>query len=159
LRTAPATTNAYSPAAAHWVLDTVSLDGFTGQTDVLLRFRATSNYGNNAFFDNINVARFSPDTTDTTNTIVDAGLNNFSLYPNPANSSATLSFTLNSTEAVAVSVQNLNGQQVLQLPVQRFNAGQPATVTVPTSELAPGLYLVSIQTGTGTHVTRLAVTR
>lgn len=55
LATATSTNNNFSPTAAQWKRDSVSLAALSGQSNVRFAFVNTNNYGNNIFLDNINI--------------------------------------------------------------------------------------------------------
>jgi PKD repeat protein len=55
LATATSTNNNFTPTAAQWKRDSVSLASLSGQTNVRFAFVNTNNYGNNTFLDNVNI--------------------------------------------------------------------------------------------------------
>lgn len=55
LATAPATTATFTPTAAQWRTETINLNAYAGQSNVVIAFRNLSGYGNRLFVDNINV--------------------------------------------------------------------------------------------------------
>jgi hypothetical protein len=59
LSTAPITTGVFTPNASQWRTDSVNLNSFAGQTELILNFTAISNYGNNLFVDDIFVGDIS----------------------------------------------------------------------------------------------------
>ena len=70
------------------------------------------------------------------------------VFPNPASSQCTVSYTLARTETVQLTLRSLTGQQVLALPPAQLLAAGPHTVVIPLgSALAPGLYLLTISHG------------
>ena len=56
LRTAPPTTNLFTPAANEWRTETVDLSAFDHNSDLIFAFVNSSGFGNRLFLDNINVA-------------------------------------------------------------------------------------------------------
>jgi hypothetical protein len=62
-------------------------------------------------------------------------------YPNPFNSSTTLTVELPAVADLSVTVFNITGQQVAELANGQFNAGQH-NLTFDASNLASGLYFV-----------------
>jgi len=95
----------------------------------------------------------NPTASINENEVVEA----MSLYPNPANESATLSFTTVADNAV-VEVINSLGQQVYTVQVGAVNGQEK--VTIPTSELAEGLYFVNLKGSNGSTATaRLSVVK
>jgi hypothetical protein len=69
------------------------------------------------------------------------------LYPNPSRNSATLE--LGSSKADAVSIWDAMGKMVRTL-----NAGTGTSITIPLTQLAAGLYTVSIERN-GQRITAL----
>jgi hypothetical protein len=66
--------------------------------------------------------------------------------PNPAISTAKFSVTLNEPATVSVSVTNLMGQTVKQLPARTFTAGAN-NVTIDVSDLTSGVYFYTVEAG------------
>ena len=79
-------------------------------------------------------------------------------YPNPASARATVAFSLTEATDVAVTVVDLLGRTVATLADGARAAG-PVRLDVPTAGLAPGLYVVRVQTDAGIASTRLSVVR
>jgi DNA/RNA endonuclease YhcR with UshA esterase domain/P pilus assembly chaperone PapD len=75
-------------------------------------------------------------------------------YPNPFNPATTLRFDLPVPAEVSVVLYDVQGRQVMALPVQRLDAGHNRTITVVASSLPSGLYLyrLTAQLPTRTHV-------
>jgi len=71
----------------------------------------------------------------------------FGIYPNPTNSTSTLSYTLPEGSHVNISVSDLFGQNVMLINDQDKTAGY-YTNNIDLSTLKPGVYLVTIKTDT-----------
>ncbi|MFN5675106.1 MAG: T9SS type A sorting domain-containing protein, partial [Bacteroidota bacterium] len=65
LSTKAAQTAAFVPTSAQWRKETITLTGYNSP-NVLVRFVATSDYGNNMYIDNVNIASCVPPTTSLT---------------------------------------------------------------------------------------------
>lgn len=80
-----------------------------------------------------------------------SSLNDFSLYPNPANNLINLNVSFNTSEDIMVSIVNNQGQVVY-----RNNPGQVTTFNdaINVEQLAAGLYMMHIQNAAGQAVTR-----
>ncbi len=91
LATAPATTAIFTPTAAQWRTETVSLTPYVGQGNVIVAFRNLSGYGNRLFVDNVNI------TGSVTATA------NFTMNPNPVCQGQTVTFTNTSVGATSWS--------------------------------------------------------
>jgi hypothetical protein len=101
LSTATATTSSYSPTATQWRNEVVNLNAFAGQSSVMVKFVATSNYGNNAYIDDINLTNGAAGIAD-----VAALANNVSVYPNPISNIATVNFNLVESNTVTIEMVN-----------------------------------------------------
>jgi len=76
--------------------------------------------------------------------------------PNPATASTTLRYELPTAGPAQLTVRNLLGQEVLALPAAR-EAGGPHAREVSLGRLAPGVYLVQLQTTGQQQTLRLVV--
>ena len=86
LSTKAAQTSQFTPTATQWRSDTVSLANFIGQSSVMIDFKATSDYGNNLYLDDINLSG----VTAVHNL---EGVTSFNVYPNPASNFVNVSAT------------------------------------------------------------------
>ncbi len=111
---ATALTSEYtSPVAGDWRQETVDLSAYQGMSNIMIRFRATSGYGNNAFVDDINITGI----TGIDNNEFSA---NVSVFPNPSNGDLFVLNAENSTieiidvlgKIVYSSVLNTNSEQL-----------------------------------------------
>lgn len=73
------------------------------------------------------------------------------LYPNPANDDCHLRFSIQQPEEVAISVADLQGRVVFARPGTVYSQGTNE-LTLPTEQMANGMYLVAITIG-GQHTT------
>lgn len=145
LATAAATSSSYGGStaapvnAADWKKDTVSLGAFAGQTDVLVRFHAISDYGNNAWFDDINITQNSVG--------IDQGLDSkaaFTMFPNPATNMTNIALNLKESANITIEIYNNNGQVVYSANAGKLTVGEH-TIAVSTENLANGVYMMSIK--------------
>lgn len=67
-------------------------------------------------------------------------------YPNPFNPSTTLRVNLPQTAAVSVTVYDLTGRVVMQLPARSLQAGRHS-ITLDASNLSTGVYIYRVSTG------------
>lgn len=79
-------------------------------------------------------------------------------FPNPASSTATVSFSLPEAADVRLVVYDLLGRQVAVLNEGTRSAGSH-DVTLDAGALAPGVYLVRLTTGSASATTRMTVVR
>ena len=82
-----------------------------------------------------------------------AGLN---VYPNPANNTTQLSFTLSNSQDVTVVVTDLSGRVVkTELFANRVAGGN--IIDLPLDAIADGMYMVSIKSENAVATQRLVV--
>lgn len=67
-------------------------------------------------------------------------------YPNPVHEEGYIEFTLDRNASVEVTVFNLLGQRVIEMPEQNSLPGV-RTITIPAGQLAPGLFTVMVRIG------------
>ena len=85
-----------------------------------------------------------------------SGVSSVSIYPNPANDQAFLSFSLENNSKVSVEVIDMVGHVVNTIAAGELTTGTQH-VAVGTENLAPGLYNVKVITETGSATQRLTV--
>ncbi|MGN6569330.1 MAG: Omp28-related outer membrane protein [Flavipsychrobacter sp.] len=90
-------------------------------------------------------------------TNVTAGINAVRLFPNPATEQSTLTFGLQESSNVQITVTDVVGRTVYTA-AQQMSAGNQQ-VTIPTANLTPGLYNVKLQTAKGGVDARLSVVK
>jgi PKD repeat protein len=73
--------------------------------------------------------------------------NTFKIYPNPVTDAANIAMHLSESAEISVRLVNLTGQQVFYLD-KKMAAGN-SVVTIPVSDLPPGMYTVCIISGNG----------
>lgn len=78
------------------------------------------------------------------------------LYPNPAANNATIAFTLAEAGKVLITVLDMSGKQALPATNSQYTAGTQ-TMSLNTSALANGTYIVRIVTGKGVNNIKLVV--
>jgi len=141
--------NAYLPADEDWVSNEVDMTPYAGQAEVLLRFRGTSNFANNLYMDNINVAATSGVSTLKS-------LNNFAIQPNPTQSMAELRFGLDKPESITMLVYGLDGSLVQSLYLGNLPTGDHVTL-LDASQIPTGSYRVVLQGKEGSAQTQWIV--
>jgi hypothetical protein len=137
LATTNPTTSSYVATASHWRAESVSLDEFAGFNEVIIRFKATSGYGNNLYLDDVKLNDYLVSAKNVEETTI-----SLSAYPNPAKDEVKFNFGKN-TESYTVNIINLQGQ-VVKSETFGSNANE---VTINTSNLAGGLYTYQVNNG------------
>ncbi len=149
LSTAPPTTDYFVPTASQWA--TQSVDVSSVPAGALLAFRATSDYGNTLYIDNVRLE--VPAGVESI-----GGLESLRLFPNPAAERTELSFTLKARADVRIAIQDATGREVVKVEDGRFEGGAHK-LTIETHGLAAGMYYLNIQTEGGRVIKPLCVVR
>jgi hypothetical protein len=82
--------------------------------------------------------------------------NSFVVYPNPTRDMAFVDFGLNQTESVSVSVMDLTGKEIINIPASKFNTGKH-TIEIGTAILSEGMYMVRISGANAALTSRLVI--
>jgi len=122
-----------------------------GQSDVLVRFKAISDYGDNFFADNINIELY---TGSFVNEI--EGITNMEVFPNPATENFTVKLELENNLNADLSVSNSVGQKVYEINNSELNPGANL-FNISTTDFAPGIYTVSMVNGANTLTRKLVI--
>ena len=83
--------------------------------------------------------------------------NSLLLYPNPTQGNSTLSFELNQSESIQITLLDVQGRMVTALPSMEFNSGKNE-IEIHSSVLQSGIYFVQISSGEKTSLIKLVVT-
>ena len=143
----------FFPTPSQWVRDTIDLSAYDGSSELYVRFRAISDWGNNLYLDNIII------DGDLINAVDEPGqlAGNLSVFPNPTNGPLTIDVNLlASTDAMTIQAFDLAGKQVETiLDNAAFPAGSHRfSWTAP----AQGVYLIRVATENGTTSQKVIVT-
>lgn len=130
-------TNAFTPNANQWRLETVSLAPYQSSTNAMIKFRNINQYENFLWLDNINIIN-TVGVEEVKNDV------SFSVFPNPSNGIITVQWTSVSKGDLKIYVADALGKMVYtdvvlnydNRPVQLSLNGNPA-----------GLYIVKVQSG------------
>lgn len=141
----PATASYNAPAASDWRNESVSLANFGSAEKLIVKFKASSAYGNNLFVDNIMIGGSAA--------IVEYDGMAVNVYPNPANEAATVSFEAQGDYAVVLT--DMTGRNILNI---RSNANGNVQEVLNLQGLTSGVYMVNISTN-GQTATRSLVVR
>ncbi len=145
LSTGAATTAAYTPAAAaDWRVETVNISSVSSASSALFKFKATSNYGNNIYVDNINIGTASLEALTQTS---------FNVYPNPASDLVNISFEGENTD-YSISLMDIQGRVISSRKIA--NASGEQVVSFSTENVAKGSYIVTV-TSNGATTTKNVV--
>ncbi|MCC6372978.1 MAG: T9SS type A sorting domain-containing protein [Bacteroidia bacterium] len=153
LSTAPAQTSAFTPNASQWRKESVPLTGFN-ISSVIVKFVASSKYGNNLYIDNVNLAKSNTVSTVGINEVTSISIK-ADIFPNPSNGTTTLKIETLNNDKASVKVINAIGQVVL-VTSSEISVGVN-NLTFDVKDLPVGLYNVVIDTKNGSAVRKLTV--
>ena len=151
LATVNNTASNYTPGPGDW--ETVTISNFSSAYQVnnlRIKFLFTSGGGNDLYIDDINLT--GPVGLQDNETIYD-----FFVFPNPANSIANVQFLLpKSQQQMNIQLLNIIGEQVKNIFSGNLSSGQH-NLSIDVSDLAPGVYFVTISNPTRKVVRRFIV--
>lgn len=128
----------FTPNASQWTEHLVSLSGYSGQTNLYIMFRFTSNGGNNVFIDDINLGGANSIDDGLANTI------DFNVYPNPVEENSIISFNILNKQKVELKIYDILGREVSSLFNGYLSPGDHQYSIAEKSDLSPGVYVVTL---------------
>jgi PKD repeat protein len=140
LATAGTSNSSFTPSSqSQWEEISVNLSSFAAQDNVLIKFEATSDGGNNLYVDDINL-------TGPVGVEEVISENDFSVFPNPSDNTVFVNFNLNSDEDVELTVNDVTGKTVTTIIHSKLNKGSH-TIVINKNELnASGIYFLNLKT-------------
>lgn len=135
---APATTSFAPTAASQWRQEIVDLSAFANQANVMIKFVATSDYGNNGFIDDVNLTKNGSVVISNMEEVLSSEMLGQN-YPNPAGSLTYIPLS-GITEGMNLLITDITGRTVLS---KKLIAGQ-SQVEVETSVLNNGVYVYQL---------------
>lgn len=147
LSTGPPEDIPFVPAmASDWRNEVVPLSQFAGQTEVVVKFVATSDFGNNMYLDNINIGVMVG--------IDEIAAARVSVFPNPAVTDVSIAFDGKGGD-YKISITDMVGRTVANELVPDANVA--TVVSMPVSELQPGQYVVTVSNGRNSYNRKLTI--
>lgn len=138
-------TTGFTPTStAMWRNEVVSLANYIGQNGLLLRYKATSAYGNNAYVDNVNVT-----VVTGVNEILND--NSVSVYPGLVQDKLNVNVNFTEVQNLTIAVTDVLGKQVNYLTV--VNAKNNSYV-IDMSNVSSGTYFVTLSADKGKSFTK-----
>lgn len=133
-----------------WRSEEINLTGMNAD-NILVKFVATSDNGNNLYLDNINLRQKNPTSiAEKMFTPV------VSVYPNPSNGETNVRVNVTGSQVATVKLVNIVGQVVMTKTVT-LNGGENV-FTINVSDYAAGVYNLVIDNGNGQTVKKINVT-
>lgn len=155
LKTKAPQTGVFTPSGtSQWRNESVNLNTYIGQSGVLVRFKATSDYGNNLYIDNVNITGLN--TTTGINTVETA--NSIKVYPNPLSNAADVEFILASATEVRVIIHNILGEAVFSNAMGEMNSGIH-TFKLDAQNLNAGIYFITLNAGTSNITKKVIINK
>lgn len=146
LSTAPAQTGGFGPNATQWRNETVSLSAYVNQ-NIIIKFKGTSQYGNNLWLDNINL-------TSVTG-IADLNGEHLTLSPNPStNGIFNVDAKFNKSQTLKVYVTDMLGNVITSFEKAKSSA---QNFTIDLSNQSNGTYFVKFENENGTKVQKVNI--
>lgn len=146
LSTKAAQTAPFAPTATQWRAETVDLSAFTNQ-NILVKFKATSAYGNNLWLDNINISQVTG--------IADNSKGEYlSVYPNPSTGIINVDAQFAKSQALNVTVTDMLGNVVY---TNSYAANAAQKLTIDLTNQSNGIYFVKFENGNGSDVKKINI--
>jgi hypothetical protein len=142
-------TGLWAPTASDWRSDTVTLDSYAGNNDVQIKFKVTSNAGNNLYLDDVNL-QF---VTGITQQDLSAGVD---VYPNPSSGMVNVNIDSDDMRNVQISIYNSLGEMVTRKEIGNTGRG---LYPLNLSELGAGNYVVQVMTDKGSIIRKITLNK
>jgi len=107
-------------------------------------------------YENLQIADFNPDSIARKKEKLQFEVN---VFPVPANSNATVSFTLRSPEKVTIDLYDGNGKKLNTVLQSKSYATGKHTLPVDVNQMAPGMYYFRISTEKISTLKKLVIVR
>lgn len=138
LNTAPPTTSPFVPSAAQWRKEDVNLFGYSSSS-ILIKFVATSAYGNNLYIDNVNLSQLNP-----------VGIYskllpniNIEVFPNPTSGDVNLTVNSINNSKYKIYLINSLGQVIFE---KNFNFSVGINnIQIDTKQYPEGIFNVVVE--------------
>jgi hypothetical protein len=128
-------TAAWTPVAADWRLETVDMNAFVGQPNVVAAFKAISGYGNNGYVDDVNLTT----TVGIGENAVEQSIN---VYPMPSTGNVSITVDKIQSSNFTVIITDVAGKLISR----EENVQNNGTLNVDLSAQENGTYFVTLET-------------
>lgn len=142
LATAPIATSSFVPTSSQWRTESIDLTPYVGNQAVYIKFHAGSNYGNNAYIDDININTYSLSTESIF-------VNNIEITPNP--SSGLVNIT--NLDNANIIIYNLLGNKIME-----FN-NESGNKQLDLSKFDNGIYMFQIISNNKTTTKKVIINK
>jgi hypothetical protein len=142
----------YEPSSSSdWRHETVNLSIYAGLSSIFVRFKGTSNFGNDLYIDNINF-----NISSTTGIEEHESVNNLNVYPNPVTGNAIVNFNITEASEVAITLYNTIGETILNDNLGKLNPGIQ-NYSLNSKSINNGLYFLNIRIGNSNVVKKITI--
>lgn len=148
---APVSNANFYPRGNEWTAVYLDMSAYDGASELMVRFRGSSDAGNNAYIDNILINNSTFVGLEESRIVTEQ-----QLYPNPANNQLTSEFNLASDQAVTMVIKDLSGKPVLELFNGELEQGIQK-LNFDISSLPAGAYFLSTETAKESYQQKLIV--
>jgi hypothetical protein len=149
LQTRTPSFTAFTPSAANqWRLETVDLSPYATSTNLVIKFKGISDFGNNLYVDDINVG--------VTSIMENMTENDIAVFPNPFDQHTTLEINLSQNAPVSVSVFDVTGNLVEEQNQGELSQGKH-DILIDGKNLSDGIYLIRITAGESVVTKRVSI--
>jgi hypothetical protein len=126
------TTYAFVPTASEWRKDSINLENYLGQNNLLFSIRNTTGYENNIYLDDINVRPV----------FINPNLKRlgFLATPNPTTDAILVQFYPQPNTLRALQVYNISGQKLIEVAIQNGQANNSYSIDL--TRFAAGTYIL-----------------
>lgn len=80
--------------------------------------------------------------------------NKLDIYPNPSKNITTLSFELGQIESITLSIRNICGQELKQIP---YGIKKTGNYELNCDDFSPGIYFITLKTNSGILTEKLII--
>ncbi len=144
--------SAYIPNSSQWKPITISLSSYKYFTHARVRYEFQNRRGNNIYIDNFSISNTPLSGIDEAKKL----LYKFSLYPNPLNSMATISYELQQNDKVKILLYDMMGREVMIVEDAQMESGLH-TLTINKGNLNSGMYFIRFESGENTFNHKLLI--
>lgn len=149
--------SAFLPSSqADWI--TVHMTNITNEywvDNFRYKFAFEGGGGNNIYLDNINIYAGTPSDDLVIGLDEAANIEDFAVYPNPADEEVYVRFGLSGAEKTKVEIVDVYGKLLRSIEVYAQSGNN--LVSVETKDFAPGVYFVNLSNPSGKQTTQFVI--
>ncbi|MDF1673763.1 MAG: M43 family zinc metalloprotease [Vicingaceae bacterium] len=154
LVTAPNHPTLFVPTSSEWIEKSLDLTSIGNATNVRFKFQFQSGGGNDVYLDDINIGGGAVGIDNEFYSVA-----SFSVYPNPTNAGAKISFNLLSdVQNLTIVVKNALGQTVTNIiNGETFNSGKYTLNIDEQRQLSSGIYFIEFNADNNVKTQKLII--